>query len=56
MSKGNEFPPDGWITLTVLDDGEQVIYGLFDTIERAEHFGSKLINAVIHPMYAPILH
>jgi len=52
----NEFPPDGWITLTRLDDGEQVVYGLFDTKERAEYFGSKLINAVIHPMYPPTLH
>ena len=54
--RGNEFPPDGWITITELDSSEQVVYGLFDTVERAENFGSKLINAVIHPVYPPALH
>jgi hypothetical protein len=56
ISTGNESPPVGWITLTLLDDGEEILYGMFDTIERAENFGSKLINAVIHPVYPPALH
>jgi hypothetical protein len=48
--------PEGYVTSTVLDDGEFVIYGVFDTLDKAVKFGSSLINFVPHPIYPPSLH
>lgn len=57
--KGNtmsEQPPEGYVTSTTLDDGEVVIYGVFETVDKALEFGSKLINCVAYPIYPPSLH
>ena len=57
--KGNtmtEQPPVGYVTSTTLDDGEVVIYGVFETVDKALEFGSKLINCVAYPIYPPSLH
>ena len=48
--------PEGYVTSTVLDDGEIVFYGVFDTLDKAVKFGSNLINFVPHPIYPPSLH
>ena len=48
--------PTGFITLTKLDDGETIIYGVFPTLELAVQFGHNLINAYVRPIYAPTLH
>ena len=48
--------PEGYVTSTTLDDGEIVIYGVFETIDKALEFGSKLINCVAYPIYPPSLH
>lgn len=52
----SEQVPEGYVTSTVLDDGEVVIYGVFDTLDKAIKFGSKLINFVPYPIYPPSLH
>ena len=52
----NEQPPEGYVTSTTLDDGEIVIYGVFETMDKALEFGSKLINCVAYPIYPPSLH
>ena len=52
----HEQPIEGYVTSTTLDDGEIVIYGVFDTVDKASEFGSKLINYVAYPIYAPSLH
>jgi hypothetical protein len=58
--KGNkmsgEQSPVGYVTSTTLDDGEIVIYGVFETVDKAIEFGSKLINFVAYPIYQPSLH
>ena len=47
--------PIGYVTLTKLD--EDIIYGMFDTIDEAIEFGSKLIEGTtVIPVYAPSLH
>jgi len=51
-----EQPITGYVTSTTLDDGEIVLYGVFDTLDRAHEFGSKLINHVAYAIYAPSLH
>jgi hypothetical protein len=51
-----EDKPSGWITITKLDDGETIIYGVFPSIELAIQFGHNLINAHVKPIYAPTLH
>jgi hypothetical protein len=48
--------PEGYVTSTTLDDGEIVIYGVFETMHKALEFGSKLINCVAYPIYPPSLH
>jgi hypothetical protein len=48
--------PEGYVTSTVLDDGEIVVYGVFDTLDKAVKFGASLINFVPHPIYPPSLH
>ena len=51
-----EQPIMGYVTSTTLDNGEVVLYGVFDTQDRAHNFGSKLINHVVHTIYPPTLH
>jgi len=46
----------GYVTSTTLDDGEVVLYGVFETLDKAHEFGSKLINHVAYAIYAPSLH
>jgi hypothetical protein len=48
--------PEGYVTSTKLDDGEVIIYGVFETVDDALKFGSKLINCVAYPIYPPSLH
>lgn len=52
----SEQPIMGYITQTRLPNGDDVIYGVFDTKDDAITFGSKLISAIIRPIYAPSLH
>jgi hypothetical protein len=52
----NEQSPKGYVTSTTLDDGEVVIYGVFETKDKALEFGSKLINCLVYPIYPPTLH
>ena len=52
----SEQEPVGYVTSTTLDDGEVVIYGVFETVDKALEFGSKLINCVAYPIYPPSLH
>lgn len=52
----NEQPHAGYVTSTTLDDGEIVIYGVFETESEALDFGSKLINCTVHAIYLPTLH
>ena len=59
VQRGNtmsEQKPEGYVTSTTLDDGEVVIYGVFETVDKALEFGSKLINCVAYPIYPPSLH
>jgi hypothetical protein len=51
-----EDKPAGWITVTKLEDGETIIYGVFPSIELAIQFGNNLINAHVKPIYRPTLH
>jgi hypothetical protein len=51
-----EQPIMGYVTYTTLDDGEVVLYGVFDTQDKAHGFGSKLINHVVYTIYPPTLH
>jgi hypothetical protein len=51
----NESNPIGYVTLTKLD--EDIIYGVFSTIDEAIQFGSKLIEGTtVIPVYEPSLH
>jgi hypothetical protein len=43
----------GWITSTQTDTDGQIFYGFFSTREGAIEWGSKLINAVVEPVYHP---
>ena len=52
----SEQVPEGYVTSTTLDDGEVVIYGVFETVDKALEFGSKLINCIAYPIYPPSLH
>lgn len=51
-----EQPIMGYVTSTTLDDGEVVLYGVFETLDKAHEFGSKLINHVAYTIYPPTLH
>ena len=51
-----ELPIMGYVTSTTLDKGEIVLYGVFETQDKAHAFGSKLINHVVYAIYAPSLH
>ena len=42
-----------WITITQTDTDGPVMYGPFDTMERAVEWGRQLINASIEPVYVP---
>lgn len=42
-----------WITVTQTDADGSVMYGPFDTMEKAVSWGSNLINASIEPVYVP---
>ena len=55
-ARQNEQPPLGYVTHTRLADGDDVIYGVFNTIDEAIAFGDKLIAAIIKPIYRPTLH
>ena len=55
-ARQNEQSPLGYVTHTRLPDGDDVIYGVFDTIDEAIAFGDKLIAAIIKPIYRPTLH
>ena len=52
----SEQSPVGYVTSTTLDDGEVIIYGVFETMHKALDFGSKLINCLVYPIYPPSLH
>ena len=52
----NEQLPIGYVTVTETDTDGNVIYGVFDTVDEALEFGSKLINCVAYPIYPPTLH
>jgi len=43
----------GWVTNTQVDIDSTVMYGPFDTIEKAVEWGKQLINASIEPVYVP---
>lgn len=51
-----EQPPAGYIVSCKLEDGQVIIYGTFDTTDDAVKFGGNLINAIVHPLYPPVLH
>jgi len=51
-----EQPIAGYVTSTTLESGEVIIYGTFETKEKALDFGSKLINCLVYPLYPPSLH
>jgi hypothetical protein len=55
-ARTSEQSPLGYVTHTRLADGDDVIYGVFDTIDEAIAFGDKLISAIIKPIYNPVLH
>ena len=44
---------NSWITITQIDIDSTVIYGPFDTMEKAIEWARNLINASIEPVYAP---
>lgn len=48
--------PIGYVTITETDTDGKVIYGIFNTVEEASEFGSKLINFEACPIYTPVLH
>lgn len=50
-----EAPIEGYQVICALTSGD-IHYGLFATIDEATKFGSQLINAIIYPVYTPILH
>lgn len=52
----SEVPPLGYITQTKLPNGDDVVYGVFDSKDEAIAFGSKLIYAIIKPIYPAVLH
>ncbi len=54
--RSSEQPPLGYVTHTKLADGDDVIYGVFGTIDEAIAFGNKLISAIIKPIYNPVIH
>lgn len=43
----------GWVTITQVDMDSTVLYGPFDTMEKAVEWGGQLINASIEPVYVP---
>lgn len=43
----------GWVTVTQTDKDGSVMYGPFETIEKAIAWGKQLINASIEPVYIP---
>jgi len=43
----------GWITSTQTDSEGHIFYGFFSTREAAIEWGTKLINAVVEPVYHP---
>lgn len=43
----------GWITITQIDIDSTVIYGPFDTMEKAVAWARNLTNASIEPVYVP---
>ncbi len=43
----------GWVTVTQTDTNGTVMYGPFDTMEKAVAWGRELINASIEPVYIP---
>jgi hypothetical protein len=43
----------GWVTITQTDTDGSVMYGPFETMERAVAWGRQLINASIEPVYIP---
>lgn len=55
-SRSSEQPLLGYVTHTRLADGDDVIYGVFNTIDEAVAFGDKLIAAIVKPIYQPALH
>lgn len=55
ISAQTEAPINGYMVVCALAT-QDIHYGLFDTIDEATKFGSKLINATIYPMYTPTLH
>lgn len=44
---------EGYVTRTILDDGEVIYYGMFKTIEEAQHWADQLLNATIETIYTP---
>ena len=46
----------GYVTITLIAEGDTAVYGVFDTLEEAISHGDKLINANVVPIYKPTLH
>lgn len=44
---------EGYVTRTILDNGDVIHYGMFKTIEEAEQWAKQLINATIETIYTP---
>ena len=42
-----------WVTVTEVEGDGTVMYGPFDTVEKAVEWGHQLINASIEPVYVP---
>jgi hypothetical protein len=42
-----------WVTVTDCGEEGPVMYGPFDTMEKAVEWGRQLINASIEPVYVP---
>ena len=42
-----------WVTVTETDTDGSVMYGPFDSKEKAIEWGNQLINASIEPVYVP---
>ena len=53
-SKSNSFCV-GWVTVTVLDNDETLLYGTFSTVEEACDWATKLNGiSTVRAVYAPV--
>ena len=42
-----------WVTVTQIDMDSTIMYGPFDTMEKAVEWSRNLLNASIEPVYVP---